>query len=158
FLAVGGGLYLSHRLIEVFETSAAANAEWDARFNSSWALVDGASDANRSLFSAFDTGNVDLAERNFKVKIYEFRQELAGFSKYVDARFPERLVKRTKTLLVKFGPLTASMENEGQRVLELVKSGDKEAAEVALAAMQARYATLRFLVNDLNRMVSMVKI
>jgi signal transduction histidine kinase len=156
-LAVGGGLYLSHRLIQVFEANTAANAEWDARFNSSWTLVDTAADANRALIGAFENGNIALASRQFRTKVYEFRQELAAFSKYVDGRFPPGLVKRTNTLLLKLGTLMASMEAEGQAIIGQFNSGDRDAAVKALAAMQTRYGNLRFLVNDLNRLVSLVK-
>jgi signal transduction histidine kinase len=157
-LAVGGGLYLSHRLIAVFESNTAANAEWDARFNSSWALVDAVAEANRSLISAFDTGNIKLASGQFKTKVLEARHELATFTRYVDDRFPEGLVKRTNALLLKIDSLITSMETEAQAVTAEFESGNRQAAMQAVGTMQTRYGSLRFLVNDLNRLVSMVKI
>ena len=156
-IAVGGGLYLSHRLIEVLETNAAANAEWDSRFNSSWTLVDTAADANRALISAMDTGNIDIAFGQFKTKAVEFRHELAAFNSYVDKGFPERLVKRASTLLAKMGGVMSSMEKEAQKVVYQFRAGDKETAVRSMAAMQTKYGNLRFMVNDLNRMISMVK-
>src|SRR6185295_5847056 len=135
-----------------------ANAEWDARFNSSWALVDAVAEANRSLISAFGTGNIKLASGQFKTKVLEARYELAAFTRYVDDRFPEGLVKRTNGLLLKIDSLITSMETEAQTITSEFESGNRQAAMQAVGTMQTRYGSLRFLVNDLNRLVSMVKI
>jgi len=157
-VAIAGGLYLSHQVIQVFETNVEANVHLDERLMSSWTLIDTASEANTAVIGAFEAANTRQAADRFNSKLYEVRRELSSFRTVVGEAFPEGASRRALAIVGKIELLVSNIESDAAKVLSLLDQGSQGEAVAALGLMQRRYTSLRFQVNDLNRLVSMVKV
>ncbi|MGE0213403.1 MAG: sensor histidine kinase [Parvibaculaceae bacterium] len=157
-LAIAGGLYLSHRVIQVFESNVTSNAALDDRLMASWTVIDTASEANTAVIGAFETAGTRQAADRFHAKLYEVRTELKSFRGYVGDAFPEGAARRALSIIGKIELLISSIESDAAKVFALLDAGESKAAVEALGLMQRRYTSLRFHVNDFNRLVAMVKV
>ena len=157
-VAIAGGLYLSHRVIRVFETNVETNVHLDEQLMSSWTLIDTASEANTAVIGAFEAANTQSAAGRFNGKLYEVRQQLKSFRSIVGEAFPDGASRRALATVGKIELLVSSIESDAAKVFTFLDEGNSRAAVEALGFMQRRYTSLRFQVNDLNRLVAMLKV
>ncbi|MGH6855102.1 MAG: hypothetical protein ACREDN_06755, partial [Aestuariivirga sp.] len=65
-MAVAGGLYLSHRLSTIFESSVATSNEWNNRFTAVWSLGDLAAGVSAPGSNVYISKNVTAERENLE--------------------------------------------------------------------------------------------
>ena len=147
-VAVGGGLYLSHRLSALFETSTIKNQEWSERFVSIWKLGDLALELNGAGNDVFETHNVAAerkrlaaASETLSLAIDKIRSELAQDVPPALASYP------IKTLTF-VDQAMANMLGHANRTLTEYENGNFERAAASMALMNRSFVVLNRKLND----------
>ena len=142
-LAVGGGLYLSHQLSNIFEESVATNDEWNRRFTAIWSLGDLGSAVAAPASNVFVSKNVSLERANLDraAKIMEARIELARTE--IMANIPTELADRPLRTLTNIDQALSTLVANGRRALVDFHRGDMVHAAQSLALMDKGSAMVK---------------
>ncbi len=142
-LAVGGGLYLSHRLSGIFEESVATNEEWNRRFTAVWSLGDLASAITAPGSNVFVSKNVAAEKENLNraTKTMEARIEAARTE--ISANIPAELADRPLRTLINVDQALSTLVANGRRALADFERGDMVNAAQSLALMDKGYAMVK---------------
>jgi len=142
-MAVAGGLYLSHRLSNLFEESVATNDEWNKRFTAVWSLGDLASAIATPGSNVFVSKNVAVERVNLDraVKVLEARIELARAE--ITANIPADLADRPLRTLINIDQALSTLVANGQRALADYERGDMINAAQSLALMDKGHAMVK---------------
>ncbi len=142
-MAVGGGLYLSHKLSNIFEESVATNDEWNKRFTAVWSLGDLASAVTApgsnvfvSKNAAVERANLDRAAKILETRIETARAEIA-------ANIPADLADRPLRSLINIDQALSTLVANGRRALMDFERGDMVHAAQSLALMDKGYAMVK---------------
>ncbi|MBC8037706.1 MAG: hypothetical protein H7X89_10880 [Rhizobiales bacterium] len=142
-MAVAGGLYLSHRLSNIFEESVVTNEEWNRRFTAVWSLGDLASAITAPGSNVFVSKNVAVERENLNraAKTLEARIELARTE--ITANIPADLADRPLRTLVSVDQALSTLVANGRRALADFERGDMVNAAQSLALMDKGYAMVK---------------
>ncbi|HXG72459.1 MAG TPA: PAS domain-containing protein [Gemmatimonadaceae bacterium] len=141
-LTVAGGLFLTHRLTDIFSDAVAVNQAWTRRLDAYSTLGTLASDVNAPGNDVFDTVAVDIEERRLA-------QALDSFNRATDAarREAENSLNGPARSLILSDLDAIAAENdwmvaEARRIFEYFPAGQPALAGRRMATMDRRYAEL----------------
>jgi signal transduction histidine kinase len=147
-LAVGGGLYLSHRLSNVFEDNVRINGEWGNRFVDIWNLGDLAASASEPANDVFLSRDADgeserLAKATDRLEgtITRVRQEITQNVPIEIASHPLRTLSYVEQSLT-------IMISHGRRGLSLYKEGQLAEAAASMSLMNRAHVILKRRLNE----------
>jgi signal transduction histidine kinase len=152
------GLYLSHLVINVYNSSVAENTIFDRQMATSWVIADTAADAESEYIKVLDTKATDQAQSMFKTKAYEFRQAINRLRQEIPAHFDDGPTKRANYILRQMDLAMIDMERFSLTVSDNIQKGDLVNAHLAVSKMVDRYNALRFSTIDLIQLISRVKL
>lgn len=147
-LAVGGGLYLSHRLSDVFEDNVRINGEWGNRFVDIWNLGDLAASANAPANDVFlsrdvagESERLARATDRLEAAITRIREEITQNVPIEIASHPLRTLSYVEQALT-------IMNNHGRRGLSLFEEGQVAEAAASMSLMNRAYINLKKRLNE----------
>ena len=157
-VAIFCGLYLSHLVIGVYQTSVNESLFLDRQLSSSRIIADAVASAQSEYVKVLNTKALAQAQSMFKTKTYEFRQEIKRLSAQVPLHFDELPAKKALTLLRQMDTAMSEIEKLAARVTFLISAGDNIGAQAVVSRIVERYSSLRFTIKDLNQLIERVKL
>lgn len=152
-VAVAGGLYLSHRLSEVFVQNVATNQEWGRRFQSVWDLGDIGAKVNAPGNDVFESRDPAREARQLDIALSRFNAALASVRAEIMREVPASVAALPLGAFSQVSTGMAEMAGEARRVLAQYKQGDIIAASASMARMDRKYVQFRQKLNDASRMM-----
>ncbi|HUR43966.1 MAG TPA: ATP-binding protein [Aestuariivirga sp.] len=147
-MAVAGGLYLSHRLSNIFEESVATNDQWNRRFTSVWSLGDLAAAVSAPSSNVFISKNavterekVDRAFTALEGRIDSARAEIV-------ANIPADLADRPLRSLINVDQALSTLVANSRRALADYDRGDMIHAAQSMALLEKSYAIVKSRINN----------
>jgi signal transduction histidine kinase len=157
-VAIFCGLYLSHRVIGVYQANVAESTNFDHQLASSWIIADAAADAQSEYVKVLNTRALEHAQSMFRTKTYEFRQEVNRLRREVPLHFDEKPAAKALALLRQMDAAMTNIETLAAKVAYFISAGDGAEAQREATHIVERYASLRQNVKDLNQLIGRVKL
>lgn len=157
-LATACGLYLSHLVINVYNSNTIENIAFDRQMATAWTIADSAAYAESEYIALLDTKATDQAQSMFESKAYEFRQAANLLRQEIPLHFDVAPAKRANTILRQMDQAMNDMEMISKNITQSVTDGNSEATYAAVSKMVNRYKALRFNIIDLIQLISRVKL
>lgn len=156
--AISGGLYLSHLMINVYQSGVRDSSIFDRQLATSWVIADTAADAQSEYLKVMNTKALLQAQSMFKTKTIQFHQEVSRLRVQITEHFDEKPAKRAMTLLGQMDVAMTEIEKLAAKVTSSLSAGDDTGAQAAVSRIVERYASLRFSIKDLIQLIGRVKI
>jgi signal transduction histidine kinase len=157
-VAIFCGLYLSHKVIGVYQANIEESSYFDRNLASSWTISDSAADAQSAYVKVLSTKAPGNAATTFKSKTYEFRQEINRLRAQLPQHVDEKPAKRALALLRQLDAGMTEIEKHADGISALVLAGDTAGAQTAVTRIVERYDSLRFIIKDLNQLIGRLKL
>ena len=157
-VAIFCGLYLSHKVIGVYQANIEESSYFDRHLASSWTISDAAADAQSAYVKVLSTKSPGNTATIFKSKTYEFRQEISRLRAQLPQHIDEKPAKRALSLLRQLDSVMTEIEKQADGVSALVVAGDTAGAQTAVTRVVERYDSLRFIIKDLNQLIGRLKL
>lgn len=147
-LAIGGGLYLSHRLSTVFEESIVKNEEWSARFVSIWKLSDVALAMNGPGNDVFQSRDVAKERQRLTAAADQLNRAIEQVRSEITANVPPAMASHPLKTLTFVNQAMNTMAAHGNRGLNEYEKGNIERAAQSMALMNRSFVVLKQKLND----------
>src|SRR4051812_24831261 len=156
-VAVSAGLYLNHRIMNIYLRSVEVNRVWAERVAAYSHLGELAGDVDAPGNDVFDTRNVqgefvrmDAAVKAFDLDLLKQRKELLA---NLDSRSAAPLLALLDAILV----AKTQMTGEAARIFDYFREGRPELAGERMATMDHKYASLNEALLQLRRAVGTIQ-
>jgi signal transduction histidine kinase len=157
-LATAFCLYLSHRVISVYQSSVAETAAFDRQMSISWTIADTAVTAQSEFIKALDTKPVGQAQSIFKSKVGAFRHAMELLTSEISGHFSEIPAQDATRLLGQISAAMTDMENLAQSLTPEGGAGDDPAARQVVSKMTERYVSMRLKIENLIALIEKVRL
>jgi signal transduction histidine kinase len=152
-VAVGGGLYLSHRLATVFEENVSVNEVWSRRFEDVWklgGLINRISEPGSHVFVSNDP-NGERAKLN--QAFIEFNKLLAAIRHEVMTNTSQSISSRPIGAMRSLTDIVTSMLNQSRHTITLYEQGQYREAGIAISELNRKYRETQLKLDDTIKMV-----
>jgi len=155
--AIAFSLLLGQRVIRAFEVDNQATIIFDRQLQVARAISDAAMEAQAVVIDGLKTRKVDMVEGAFAGKIAEVRSAIARGRLQLAESMTAGVRRRLVLTLGRIETTLAGVETHGRAALHDIGEGRTEAALSSVAAMQARYATLRRQLRDFDQTIALLR-
>src|SRR3954470_6486346 len=156
-VTVSAGLYLNHRIMNIYLRSVEVNRVWAERVGAYSHLGELAGDVDAPGNDVFDTRNVqgefvrmDAAVKAFDLDLLKQRKELLA---NLDSRSAAPLLALLDAILV----AKTQMTGEAARIFDYFREGRADLAGERMATMDHKYASLNAALLELRRAVGKIQ-
>lgn len=156
-IAVAGGLYLGHRVIDIFTRTVEMDSQWERRSTEARKLVDIAADANEIGISVFDTGKFKEVRVAFTSEVTSFNTLLNAMRQDIEQNLNAQMAERPLRLLADASNAMRQLDRNAKTMSDQLRNGYVSRANFTLVAMQREYRKLRKTVEELHGLFADVK-
>jgi signal transduction histidine kinase len=152
-LAVGGGLYLSHRFAAVFEENVAVNQVWSRRFEDVWKLGDIISRVNTPGNHVFESNDPESERQKLNAAFQEFNATIAAIRREVMSNTQQSISSRPIGAMRGLSDIVVSMVQQSREVISLYEQGRFKEAGIANSQLNSKYDTTRVKLDETIQLV-----
>lgn len=132
-MAVMGGLYLSHRQVEIFQASVESDRYWDAHLDEVWSLSRLIQAANSPPNDVFDTHDPIGESKKFELAITAVNAKVATIKANLRASLSAKEQGPPLAALSEVEAGMQSVGNEARAVFQKYSQGDTQGAGISMA-------------------------
>ena len=141
-MTVCAGLYLNHRIMNIYTGSVAANRIWADRVAAYSHLGELAAAVDAPGNDVFDTRNVQVESARMHEATMVFDLDLAAQQQDLQANLASEVAAPLVALLDTIAGARKEMTNEAERIFDYFREGHPELAGERMATMDRKYANL----------------
>ena len=141
-VTVCGGLYLSHRIMDIYTRSVEVNRIWAERVAAYSHLGELGADVNAPGNDVFDNRNVQKEAARMRLAEKAFDLELAKQRREMQANLAPRVAQPLLALLDAIAAAKDEMSDEATRIFDYFRQGRADKAGERMATMDQKYANL----------------
>jgi signal transduction histidine kinase len=153
-IAVGGGLYLSHRFASVFEANVAVNQEWSRRFEDVWKLGDVISRVSAPGSHVFESNDPAAERLKLNQAFADFNSTLAAIRHEVMSNTKQSISSRPIGAMRSLTDIVVKMVGQSRDTIALYEQGRFREAGAAISELNRTYDLTR---QKLDETITLVK-
>ncbi len=156
-MTVCAGLYLNHRIMNIYTGSVAANRIWADRVAAYSHLGELAAAVDAPGNDVFDSGNVPAESAKMHAAMADFDLELAADRRELRTNLAEEVAAPLTGLLDAIAGAKKDMTNEAERIFDYFRAGRPDQAGARMATMDRKYANLNAALLELRHAVGVIQ-
>ena len=142
-MAVGGGLYLSHRFASIFEENVAVNEQWSRRFQDVWKLGDVVSRIGEPGSHVFESNDPALERNRLSNAFGDFNATLAAVRREVMSNTEQSVSSRPIGAMRSLTDIVVTMVKQSREAISLYEQSKYREAGIAISELQRMHVTTR---------------